>query len=251
MATGTTKKKFSLTHGIMTGTILGMICGYLVGPAIAPIKVVGDVFLRLIQMSVPLIILGAVMEAVGQINPRDLGKLGFKIFAWFLITTVLAAVAGLGLAYWIQPGVGIKPMDVAIPVAPPMHSITQIITNFFPVNIVDSMAKESMIQVIVFAIMFGIAVSLNIRDDGDSAFLKGVHRLNKTLLTMIKVIMHFAPFGVFALMAWVAGSSGFSVILPLLKYLGGLALGVVVIMIVMIFVTAFWVKVNPWKLAKN
>ena len=66
------KFKLSLTHSILIATVLGMIVGYLVGPAIAPIKIFGDIFLRLIQMSVPLIILGAVLEAVGQINPFDL-----------------------------------------------------------------------------------------------------------------------------------------------------------------------------------
>ena len=69
------KFKLSLTHSILIATVLGMIVGYLVGPAIAPIKIFGDIFLRLIQMSVPLIILGAVLEAVGQINPKELGKL--------------------------------------------------------------------------------------------------------------------------------------------------------------------------------
>ncbi|RRD65407.1 dicarboxylate/amino acid:cation symporter [Fretibacterium sp. OH1220_COT-178] len=249
--TSATPKKFkiSLTHSILLATVLGMVTGYIVGPSIAPIKIFGDIFLRLIQMSVPLIILGAVLEAVGQINPKELGKLGFKMFAWFGISTVLAAVVGLGLAFAIQPGVGLPPMETANPVQPPTQTITQVILNFFPVNIVDSMAKGSMIQVIVFAIVLGVAVSLNVRDDGDRSLLNGLRVFNRSLLTMIKVIMRTAPLGVFSLMAWVSGSLGFDIILPLAKYLGGIALGVVLIMVVMIAVTAVYVGVNPFKLA--
>lgn len=243
------KFKLSLTHSILIATVLGMIVGYLVGPAIAPIKIFGDIFLRLIQMSVPLIILGAVLEAVGQINPKELGKLGFKMFVWFSVSTVIAAVIGLALAFTIQPGVGLPPMETVNPVQPPTQTIAQVILNFFPVNIVDSMAKGSMIQVIVFAIVLGIAVSVNMRDDGDRSLLNGLRVFNKSLLTMIKVIMKTAPLGVFSLMAWVSGSLGFNIIIPLIKYLGGISLGVVIVMVLMIAITAAYVRVNPFKLA--
>ncbi|NLL36290.1 MAG: dicarboxylate/amino acid:cation symporter [Fretibacterium sp.] len=243
------KPRLSLTHGILLATVLGMLVGYFVGPAIAPIKIFGDIFLRLIQMSVPLIILGAVTEAVGQINPKELGKLGFKLFLWFGISTVLAAALGLGLAFVIQPGVGLPPMETANPVQPPTQTITQVILNFFPVNIIDSMAKGSMIQVIVFAIVLGIALSFNMRDDGNPSLLNGLRLFNKSLLTMIKLVMKTAPLGIFSLMAWVSGSMGFAIIIPLAKYLGGIALATAIVMVVMIAITAAYVKVNPFKLA--
>lgn len=103
------KKRISLTNQILLASAIGLVVGAIVGPVITPIKVVGDVFLRLIQMGVPVIIFGAVAEAVGGINPKDLGKLGLKIFTWFLIPTLLAAAFGLGLAYLIKPGVGLPP----------------------------------------------------------------------------------------------------------------------------------------------
>ena len=152
------KPKVSLTNQILIATVLGLVLGHFIGPAIAPIKVVGDIFLRLIQMSVPIIILGAVTEAVGSINPKDLGKLGFKIALWFLIPTLIAAALRLAIGYIIQPGVGLPAMQLEQTVQPYTQSITTIITNFFPTNIIDSMAKGSMIQVIVFAMMLGVAI---------------------------------------------------------------------------------------------
>ena len=109
------------------------------------------------------------------------------------------------------------------------------------------MAKGSMIQVIVFAIVLGIAVSVNMRDDGDRSLLNGLRVFNKSLLTMIKVIMKTAPLGVFSLMAWVSGSLGFNIIIPLIKYLGGISLGVVIVMVLMIAITAAYVRVNKFQ----
>ena len=98
-------------------------------------------------------------------------------------------------------------METVNPVQPPTQTIAQVILNFFPVNIVDSMAKGSMIQVIVFAIVLGIAVSVNMRDDGDRSLLNGLRVFNKSLLTMIKVIIKTAPLGVFSLMIEIGRAS--------------------------------------------
>ncbi|ERL24663.1 MULTISPECIES: dicarboxylate/amino acid:cation symporter [Jonquetella] len=243
------KPKVSLTNQILIATVLGLVLGHFIGPAIAPIKVVGDIFLRLIQMSVPIIILGAVTEAVGSINPKDLGKLGFKIALWFLIPTLIAAALRLAIGYIIQPGVGLPAMQLEQTVQPYTQSITTIITNFFPTNIIDSMAKGSMIQVIVFAMMLGVAISLISAETGDTKILDFVKALNVAVLRIIKIVMKTAPLGVGALMAWVAGSLGFQIIVPLAKYLGGMLLGVAIIMVVMILFTAAYVQVNPLKLA--
>ena len=244
----------SLTNQIIIATLLGMVVGHFAAPYIPhfeKIKVLGDIFLRLIQMAVPLLILGSVTEAVGQLDPRDLGKLGLKMCFWFLAITVLSAIAGVLLAQLVQPGVGLPPLDVTIPPQPPTLTIDQVILNFFPTNIIDSMAKGSMIQVIVFAILFGVAISIMIRDTGDTTLLNGIRNANKNLLTMVKVVMNFAPYGLFAIMAWVSGVIGFEVIKNLIKYLAVIAVGTAIIMVVMIAFTAMYVKVNPFILASK
>lgn len=244
-------KKISLTNQILLGSVLGLILGFIVGPTIGPIKVVGDIFLRLIQMGVPIIIFGAVTEAVGSINPKDLGKLGAKIFAWFLIPTLLSAALGLGFAYLLKPGVGLPTMELNTNIQPVQQTFTDILLNFFPSNIIDAMAKGTMIQVIVFALFFGASISILTAQTGNTMVIDFFKEINKAVLGVIKIVMKIAPLGVGALMAWVSGTLGFQVIIPLAKYLGCIFVAVVVIMAVEILFTAMYLQISPVKLCKK
>ena len=243
------KPRVSLTNQILIATLVGLVLGTLVGPKIAGVKVIGDIFLRLIQMSVPIIIIGAVTEAVGSLNPKDLGKLGFKMFVWFLVPTVLAAGIGWFLATIIQPGVGLPEIQLATEIKPVPQDMQTVILNFFPVNIVRSLAEGSMIQVMVFALMLGAALSMDRVQEDDSAVFDLIKKGNRIVLRVIKIVMNIAPLGVGALMAWVAGVMGLQIIIPLIKYLGVMAIGVTIIMTSMILITAARCKVNPIKLA--
>lgn len=242
-------KGLSLTNQILIGTVLGLLIGALVGPKIAPIKVIGDVFLRLVLMSVPVVILGAVAEAVGKISPKELGKLGFKMFSWFFISTVIAAVIGVGAAFIFKPGIGIKAMELTTNITGHNQSVTDIITNFFPNNIISSLANGNMMQVIIFALFLGVATGIYVDKTGDDSLLKFIGTLNKTILIIITMAMKLAPIGVASLLASVAGTMGFSIIVPLLKYLGTILIATTIVMILLILVTAAVVKVNPIKLA--
>lgn len=101
-------KKVGLMNWIMISMALGAVVGFFVGPAIAPIVILGDIFIRLIQMSVTVMIFLAVIEAVGNLDPVDLGKLGFKMFAWFGGLTIIGATLGVVFGLILQPGVGVE-----------------------------------------------------------------------------------------------------------------------------------------------
>ena len=242
--------KFTMTHQIALTSIIGLIAGIIIGPAIAPIKIVGDIFLRLIMMGVPLIILGAVTQAVAQISPKDLGKLGLKIFSWFLFITILGAIVGIGVGYIIKPGMGLPKTDLVTTLQPTTQTISETILNFFPNNIIQSMGNGSMIQIIVFALFLGVAISKYTEKTGDRIILELLTKCNSLLLDIIKAVMtKVAPIGVGALLAVVAGNLGLSVFLLMIKYLGGLAIAVVIIMLIDILITAAWCKVSAVKLA--
>lgn len=243
------KKKISLTNKILISTVIGLVGGTIIGPRIALIKVVGDIFLRLIQMSVPIIILGSVTDAIGSLKPKDLGKLGFKMFAWFMIPTFIAAALGYMMALILKPGVGLPAIELQSEIMPVPQSIETIVLNFFSTNIVRSLSEGSMIQVIVFAILLGTAISLIGAETGDYTLITLIKKVNEAVLRVIKIVMLIAPIGVGALMAWVAGTMGFKIILPLIKYLGGIAAATAIVMILMICVAAIYCKVNPFKLA--
>ncbi|VFS49585.1 Glutamate-aspartate carrier protein [Budvicia aquatica] len=131
-------KNISMTTMIMIAMVLGIVSGIVVGPAIGNIRAIGDIFLRLIQMTVVILVMGAVIEAVGQIAPKDLGKLGGKIFSLFMISTVISAIIGIILAEIIQPGAGIDvKLTSATDIVAPQQTIYEMVVNFFPKNIIE------------------------------------------------------------------------------------------------------------------
>ncbi len=244
-------KKLNMTNKIMIAMILGMAAGLIIGPAIGPIKVVGDIFLRLIQMSVVVLIMGAVIEAVGSLDPKELGKLGGKIFAWFMGLTALAAALGIGLGYIVKPGAGLN-MDMGTTtITASQQTLSEMIVGFFPTNIIDAMAKANMIQAIIFSILFGLSLSVIGKQDKDNVVLNFIRHFNVAILNVVKMVMNLAPIGIFALLAWVTGSIGVKVIIPLAKFLGSMAIGTLIYMIFLILISAAYAKVSPMRLAKH
>ena len=245
------KKKLNMTNQIMIAMVAGMLVGLIVGPAIAPVKVLGDIFLRLIQMSVVVLIMGAVIEAVGSLDPKELGKLGGKIFAWFMGLTAIAASVGIALGYIIKPGAGLN-MDIgSTTVTATTQSITDMIVEFFPTNIIDSMAKANMIQAIIFSVLFGLSLSVIGKENKENVVLNFIRAFNVAILNVVKMVMKFAPIGIFALLAWVTGTIGIKVIIPLAKFLGAMAIGSTIYMIGVILFSAAYVKVSPVKLTQK
>lgn len=245
-------KKLSLTIQILIAMVLGMVAGVIIGPAIAPIKIFGDIFLRLIQMAVVVMIMGAVIEAVGSLDPKELGSLGWKMALWFMGGTLLAATLGIILGFIIQPGANVTmEIPAGAEVASTDLTLYDTILNFFPTNIVQAMTEGNMIQVIIFAVLFGLAISILSVDTDLSTLKNGIRDFNKAIVKLVTIIMGMAPLGIFALLAWVTGTIGFGVIIPLSKFLLAMALGTLIFLILWIILTATITKVNPLLLAKK
>lgn len=245
------KKGISLTTQILIATIGGIVFGALVGPWAANLKVVGDIFIRLIQMSVVLLVMTAVSAALGNVDGKNAGKMGFHTFKWIIIGTTLSAFLGLALAQIIQPGLGIQVAGAASATEIPQTSIKDTILGFFSTNIVGSMADGAMIPSIVFAIIFGLAMGTYTRTSGNTVVSDFITGLNAVIMNIIKMVMKIAPIGIFALLANVSGAVGFKVVVPMLKFLGALAIGDVIQLVVFGGVTGLLVKVNPLKMVKK
>ncbi len=244
-------KSISLTNWIMIGMALGALAGLVVGPAIEPIGILGDIFIRLIQMSVTVMIFLAVIEAVGSLDPADLGKLGAKMMTWFGGLTVLGATIGVVFALFLQPGVGVTADVPAEAVSAPNTTIYETILGFFPDNIMAALAEGNMIQVIVFAILFGLGLSMIMKENPENMMLKFVTDANTAVQKVIGLVMYFAPVGVFAITAQVVGTSGLDVILSLGKFLGVFLLAATVHLALVFIVTSLKAKVNPWHAIKK
>lgn len=244
-------KKFKLNNTILifVAMILGMVAGYFFKDFMVSTKFIGDIFLRLIQMSVVVLIMGSVIESIGSLKIRELKRIGAKTFVCFATTTILGTLVGVFLANIIKPGIGINfTSDLSTNISGGKDTIGTIITNFFPNNIVASLSNGNTIQVIIFALLFGIALSILIEKTNDTKILELVKSFNQVLVTVIEIVMKIAPLGIFSLLGWVIGTYGFAVIIPLFKFLLTLALGSILILAIFITIVSSYAKVNPFKL---
>lgn len=240
------------TLQIFLAMMLGIVAGLVLPELMVELKFIGDIFLRLIQMGIILLVMGSVIEAIGSLHRKEIGNLGLKALFGFALTTISAAVVGIVIANVIQPGAGIVyNEELTTSIKATDKTITQIITDFFPSNIISSIGSGSTIQVIVFAILAGLASSIISESNPNNTFLNNIKSLNEILLQAIKLVMKIAPLGIFCLLGWVIGYYGIQVILPLFKFLLAFAIGMTLILAVFIFITATVVKVSPLKLSKK
>lgn len=250
------KKKglsISLTTQILVATVGGIIFGAFVGEWASNLKFIGDIFLRLIQMSVVLLVMSAVAAAVGSGDGQDVGKMGFHTFKWIIGFTVISAGFGVVLSMLLKPGVGIELVsaeDVANATVE-SASLQETILGFVPTNVITSMSEGAMVPCIVFALFFGIAMGAYTKQSGNRVIVDWVKGLNAVITNIIKTVMNIAPIGIFCLLANVAGSTGLKVIIPMLKFLGLLLIGDAIQFLIFGPLTAALCKVNVVKMPKK
>ena len=243
-------KKISLTTQILIGTVGGIVFGSVVGPWAANLKFIGDMFIRLIQMSVVILVMSSVAGAVGSGDNRDVGKMGFHTFKWIIIFTLISAGLGVVLSMVMQPGVGIDITGGAKLVTKPVEasSLSETILNFIPTNAISSMAGGAMVPCIVFALFFGVAMGSYAKTSGNRVVVDWVVGLNGTVTNIIKMVMNVAPIGIFCLLANVSGAIGFRVIIPMLKFLLLLLIGDLIQFALFGPLTAALCRVNLFKM---
>lgn len=250
-----TKKRFkiSLTTQILIATVAGIVFGSLVGPWAANLAFIGNIFLRLIQMSVVLLVMTAVAGAVGSGDGQDVGKMGFHTFKWIIIFTIISAGLGVILSMVMKPGVGIDISQAAGVAKQSVKSasLQDTILNFVPTNVVQSMAEGAMVPCIVFALFFGVAMGSYARQSGNRTVVDWINGINGTITAIIKIVMKGAPIGIFCLLANVAGSTGFKVIIPMLKFLLLLLIGDAIQFLLYTPLTGFLTKTRLSRMPKK
>lgn len=249
------KKKISLslTTQILIATVGGIVFGAVIGPWASNLKFIGDIFIRLIQMSVILLVMSAVAAAVGSGDGQDVGKMGFHTFKWIIGFTVISAGLGILLSIIVKPGIGIQIANAEEIAKATVEStsLQDTVLGFVSTNIIGSMADSAMVPCIVFSLFFGVAMGAYTRQSGNRNMVEWVTGFNTIITNIIKTVMNIAPIGIFCLLANVAGSTGFKVIIPMLKFLGVLFVGDVIQFLIYGPLTATLCKVNPTKMPKK
>ncbi|UYH54233.1 dicarboxylate/amino acid:cation symporter [Qipengyuania sp. SS22] len=210
-----------LWQRVITALILGVLTGWAWGPEAESIKWIGDFFIKSIKMLVVPLIFFSLVSGVAAIGDlRKLGAVGGRAMLLFVVTGQIAVWLGLGLGTLVQPGAGLDTDAIQKGATPEPNetSAVDMILSIVPESPVQVMADVAVLPLIVFSMLIGIGI-LMAREDGvpvQKVFDSGAVIMQK--VTMI--VMELTPFGVFALMAWVAGTLGLDALVSLAKLVG-------------------------------
>jgi len=225
-------KKMSLWLKILIGMIAGIFAGMLLGSNAEYIKPIGQLFISAIKMLiVPLIFCSLIVGVTSMKDTTKMGRIGIKSIVFYLATTAVAISIGLGLGIFFEPGAGLNMVATTVADAKPTTSLMNTIVGLVPKNPVGSLASGNILQIIVFALSLGIALNL-IGEKGQPA-AKVFESLADAMYKLTELVMRLAPYGVFALMAWVSGKYGLDVLLPLIKVIGLVYLGCIIHILVL------------------
>ncbi|WP_145624581.1 dicarboxylate/amino acid:cation symporter [Bacillus paralicheniformis] len=212
----------------------------------------GTIFLNLIKMLVvPIVFFSLTLGVAGLGDPKKLGRIGAKTISFFLVTTAIAIIIGLVLALVIKPGtIGTYDTSAAEYSAQKAPSIAETLLNIIPTNPVQAMAEGNMLQIIAFSILVGLGITM-LGKKAD-ALLKVVEQGNDLMMYLVNLVMKFAPYGTFGLIAGAIGSQGWDAI----KAMGLYMIVVILALFIHTIVTygsaiAFLAKRNPFTFFKD
>ncbi len=211
------QRKFckSLYFQVLVAIVIGVLMGYFYPAAGAAMKPLGDGFIKLIRMMITPIIFCAVVIGIASMeNMKAVGKTGGLAVLYFEAVSTLALLVGLVIVNVFRPGAGMN-VDVATLDAKAignytgaghMQSATDFLINVIPMSVLDAFAKGDILQVLLFAILFGFA--LHALGKKGRVVFDFVHELSHILFTIVGYIMKLAPIGAFGAMAFTVGKYG-------------------------------------------
>ena len=236
----------SLTAWIFAGLAAGAELGYDAPNFAMQFQVLGTIFLRLIKVIIAPLLFGTLVVGIAShANLKKVGRMGVKAIVYFEIVSTIAIFIGLAAINISRAGVGIQmPAAVAAEsvqgVVP--HSASDLILNAFPENIAKSVAEGQVLQVVVFSILFGLALAL-VPEAKRRPLVGLAESLTETMFKFTNIVMLAAPIGVFGAIAYTVGHMGLGILLPLLKLLATMYVGLVVFVGLVLLPIAYFAKV--------
>ena len=236
----------ALTTQIFIGLAIGIVLGATVPEFAVAIKPLADAFLRMIKMIIaPLLFSTLVVGIAGTGDMKAMGRIGLKALVYFEVATTIALFLGLGLVNFFQPGAGVNvtastTADVAA-MAQRQQTGWEIFLHIFPTSVFDAMARGDILQVVVFATFFGIALAA-VGEKGRpvTEFFEAVAQV---MFKFTGYVMLFAPIGVMAAMGATVGGRGLGILITLGKLVGVMYAGLLIFLFVVIGGVALLIRV--------
>jgi len=232
---------FLRQRGLLTWTFVAMLAGAALGAlaphAAAQTQIISEVFLRLIRAIVaPLIFGGIVTGIAGHGELKGVGRVAIKAIFLFEVLTTLGMIVGLIAINISQAGVGITLPSSVEPVAAAHPGWHNVVLNIFPENIAQAVAQNQILQVAVFALLFGSALATLPKAKG-APILNVLQSLTDVMFRLTRIVMYMAPLAAGAALAYTVGSMGLSTLLPLGKLIVTYYLGLIAFALLVLFPT--------------
>ena len=248
---------YSLYFQVIVGISLGIILGFFVPDFAAQLKPLGDAFIKLIKMMIAPIIFGTVAVGIAKMGDlKEVGRVGLKALIYFEVLTTVALLIGLVIANLYRPGAGInadpasfdtKAIQAYTTQAQHLNTVDYLM-HIIPNTAVGAFAEGEIVQVLLFAVLFGLALS-QFGEKGRT-LVKVLDEATHVLFRIIGIIMRLAPIGAFGAMAFTIGKYGIGTLLSL----GHLMLSVYATCLLFVFVVlnliAWWCGFSLWKFLK-
>ncbi len=252
-----------LTLYILIGMLLGVVVGQAlhmgVDPAtikasIAPwLKLISDIFLNLIKMLVAPLVLSTIVVGIAHMGDSTaLGRIGFRAIAWFVTASLISIGLGLIMVNLFQPGVGAPIPDAAAAakaVGEVKHlNAPEFILSIFPKNAVDALATNNILQILVFSIFAGVALSA-IGERG-APLVRGADALAEMMLQITGYVMRYAPVAVFGALANVVAASGLEILKTYLTLLIEFYFSLMLLWAILLGIGALFLGKRIWLLIR-
>ena len=253
-------KRNRLTTWILVGLVLGIAAGYIAHTSLADPKGFADtmslvttLFLRLIKMIIAPLVFSTLVVGIAKMgDAAEVGRIGVKALGWFIIASILSLTLGLILVNLFRPGDAMA-LSGTLPAAGASSGITasgltlkDFITHLVPTSIFDGMAKNEILQIVIFSIFFGTGAAAI--GDRAAPMIAAIDGAAHVMLKVTGYVMNFAPFAVFAAVAGVVATSGVGVLGTYGKFMGEFYLGIALLWAILIAIGVLFIGPRLFKL---
>jgi proton glutamate symport protein len=238
--------KKSLTTWILISMIVGAEFGFDVPEVAVKMNLVSKIFLRMIKTIIaPLLFATLVVGIAGHSNLKQVGRMGWKSLVYFEIISTIALFIGLAAINISKAGIGVVVPDVVNQseiAQVQAHTGSEVILNVFPENIAKAIYEGQVLQIVIFSIIFGIAVAM-IKEKYRTPMVRFSEALAETMFKFTQLIMYFAPFAVFAAIAYSVGHMGLDILVNLFKLLATLYVSLIVFLLFVLLPVALLFRI--------
>ena len=253
----------TFTYFIVAGMVLGVLVGWGCNQWLAPadakavssnLTLITDLFLRLIKMIIAPLVFTTLVGGIAHMeDAAAVGRIGVKTLGWFISASLVSLLIGLGMVHLLQPGAGLSlpPPEVtahASGVEVASFTLKDFLTHVVPTSILDAMARNEILQIVVFSIFFGTAISaLPGRAPQVTALVEEGAQI---MLKVTNYVMRVAPLAIFAALASTVATQGIGVLATYARFVGGFYLSMGILWGVLVFAGFLVIGRRVWPLVQ-